>query len=318
MKKIFLLCLYCSPIACLAQYTYDNLQVNFLENETFAKSFTYGNLRLYPIKAKEKFKSNFKDLGKYTPLAEALEKKKIKITEKGNDGTVSSLFVENISNDTIIIMAGEIVKGGKQDRIINQDFLLLPNSGKKNLSVFCVESGRWTSRGRPSGNNFEGHYKVGSMSLRKVVEKDKDQSKVWSKVDEMNSKNSTTTSTKTYTALTNSNAFNSNLNGYVKYFTEKFSKENDVIGVIVVTGNKVLGCDMFATNQLFKQNFDNLLHSYATEAILNGASVTIANAAVKKYMDQLLSNEQQQEATLKEKGNSFSNKGKKIRVSSYE
>ena len=78
------------------------------------------------------------------------------------------------------------------------------------------------------------------------------------------------------------------------------------------------GKDMFATPALFKQNLDNLLSSYATEAILNGKPVDVKPATVKTYFDNLLSDETKQEATLKEKGKSFSDKGKKLRVSSYE
>ena len=91
-----------------------------------------------------------------------------------------------------------------------------------------------------------------------------------------------------------------------------------MIGVVVVSGNKVLGCDMFATSDLFKKNFENLLASYATEAIINGSVVTANAETVKIYMDKLLKNEEAQSATIKEKGKVFVNEGKKIRVSSYD
>ena len=83
---------------------------------------------------------------------------------------MNELTIENISADTVIIVTGEIVKGGKQDRIINQDILLAPKSGKKKLTVFCVEKGRWNASS-PAGD-FKSQHSVGTMSLRKVVEKD--------------------------------------------------------------------------------------------------------------------------------------------------
>ncbi|MDX2045183.1 MAG: DUF6569 family protein [Chitinophagaceae bacterium] len=318
MKQIFLAALLAFPLFCISQYTYNNLQVNFLETETAAKSYSYENLRLYPIKAKAGFKSQFAGVGKYVPLKEALEKKKVVITEKSNGETVSTLTVENVSNDTIIIIVGEVIKGGKQDRIINKDVVLPPKRGKKDLSVYCVESGRWTYNSPRSQNEFNSYFNVGSVSLRKTVEKEKSQGKVWSKVEEINNANKTKTETSTYTALTSSENFNKKLSAYKKFFKEKFVQEQDVIGVVVVSGDKVLGCDMFATADLFKQNFENLLSSYATEAIISGKTVTATAATVKKYMDKLLSSEKEQDATLKEKGNSFSNKGKKLRISSYD
>jgi hypothetical protein len=322
------------PFFCCSQYTYKNLQVNFLETNAELKNYSYQNLRLYPIYAKQSFKSQFKNVGKYMPLQEALQKKKLKITEKTNGGDVNNLTIENVSNDTIIIICGDVIKGGQQDRIVQKDIVLKPKSGKKNLEVFCVESGRWSAREAavvpaqnrvstaaietPPPAQFEGHYNKGSMGLRKVVEKDKDQSKVWSKVEEINTSNKTTTSTKTYTAITSSADFTKKLNGYIQFFKNKFVADTNVIGVVIVTGNKVLGCDMFATPALFSSQFQSLLHSYATEAIISGEPVTVTVTVVKAYMDKLLGNESMQQSTLKEKGNAFVEKGKKLRVSSFD
>jgi hypothetical protein len=328
MKPTVFTILMVLPIFCLSQYTYKNLQVNFLESNETAKSFTYENLRLYPVYAKDSFKTIFKNVGKYTALQEAIQKNKIKVTEKNAGGSVNDLTVENISSDTIIIICGDVVKGGQQDRIVQEDIVLSPGSGKKNLKVFCVESGRWSRNTTSVGNRdglameskpaeFDTYYSKGSMSLRKVVEKYKDQSKVWSKVEEINTANKTQTSTKTYTAISSSESFNKKLDAYVRFFSNKFADQN-IIGVIVVTGNKVLGCDMFATNAIFKGQIQSLLHSYATEAILNGSPVTISTQTVRNYMDKLLKDEPTQKETLKQKGNSFTSNGKKIRVSSFD
>ena len=271
------------------------------------------------------------------PLTEAIQKKKVQITEKDQSGTVNSLTIQNVSSDTIIIICGDVVKGGKQDRIIETDMVLAPKSGKKELKVFCVESGRWNDgRQQASVTNrsnlrnsapppppraaatFDGHYNKGAMSLRKVVEKQKDQGKVWEEVDKINSSNKTQTSTKTYTALTNSGDYTKKLQQYVAFFQAKFAKDSNVIGVVVVSGNKVLGCDLFATPALFRSQFPSLLHSYATEAIVSGSKVTATTAAVKGYMDRLLKDESSQQTTLKEKGSAFTDKGRKLRVSSFD
>jgi hypothetical protein len=330
MKPTVFAILMVLPFFCLSQYTYKNLQVNFLDNNETAKSFICQNLRLYPVYAKDSFKTIFKNVGKYMALQEAIQKNKVKITEKNSGGSVNDLTVENTSSDTIIIICGDVVKGGQQDRIVEEDIVLAPKSGKKNLKVFCVESGRWSRNNTSDAvivndvalkNNkpaeFNAYYSKGSMSLRKVVEKDKDQSKVWSKVEEINTANKTQTATKTYTAISSSESFSKKLDAYVKFFSNKFNDQN-IIGVVVVTGNKVLGCDLFATNTIFKGQLQSLLHSYATEAILNGSPVTITGQAVKSYMDKLLKDEATQKQTLKQKGNSFSNNGKKIRVSSFD
>jgi len=118
--------------------------------------------------------------------------------------------------------------------------------------------------------------------------------------------------------MTQSADFTKKMDQYISFFKNKFDKDSSVVGVVVVTGNKVIGCDMFATHDLFLKQFESLLHSYATEAIVTGKQVNIVTKEVKSYTDKLLANETVQQATLKEKGNTFSEKGKKLRVSAFD
>ncbi|HEV8508347.1 MAG TPA: DUF6569 family protein [Chitinophagaceae bacterium] len=316
------------PLTVLSQYKLSENYLTYKKNATQEdlKKFTFQNLRLYPIIANDSFKMAFRNLTKFTPLKKALAEKKVIITEKGNGGSVNALVIENRSKDTIIVNCGEVIKGGQQDRVINTDMVLYPNSGKKDLPVFCVEQGRWSPRNeslRNSGTagaaaSFDGYYNFSSMSLRKVVAKESNQLKVWNKVEEINDANKTSTETKTYTALEQSQDYSLNLKKYISFFEPAILAEKEIVGVIVVTGNKVIGADIFATHELFIQNFNGLVHSYATEAIISGKPVTINQATVDKYINDLLGNEKQQEETLKQKGSKFENKGKKIRISSFE
>ena len=337
MKSAALALLWVLPFLCFSQYTYQNLHVDFMEHSDGLKANTYVNLRLYPVYATDGFRKLIGNVGPYTSLQEAAQKKNVKITEKNTLGSVNDLTIENLSKDTIIIICGDVIKGGQQDRIIEEDVVLAPKSGKKNLKVFCVESGRWTrvdqsevnanrrissvrgSNGAISNEpaEFKTYYSKGTMSLRKVVEKEKDQSQVWSKVEEINLKNKTQTSTSAYTAISTSDSFTSKLNGYLKFFENKLTNPN-IIGVIAVTGNKVIGCDLFATSAIFRGQYPSLLHSYATEAILNGAPVNISTSTVRKYSDQLFKDETTQKQMLKEKGNAFFSNGKKLRVSCFD
>jgi hypothetical protein len=325
MKTITIIALLI-PFITFSQYKLSENYLSYHKNASpeDLKRFTYENLRLYPIIAKDSFKLSFRNLTKYTSLKQALAEKKVIITEKGNGGSVNLLTIENKSKDTIIVNCGEVIKGGQQDRVINTDMVLYPKSGKKDLSVFCVEQGRWSPGNEALGASasraasFNGYYNFSSMSLRKVVAKDSSQIKVWNKVKEINDANKTVTETKTYTALEQSSEYSSKINKYISFLAPGVKSVKDIVGVIVVTGNKVIGADIFATHELFMQNFDGLLHSYATEAILSGWAVTVTQVTVDKYVDDLLSNDKKQEETLKKKGSKFESEGKKIRISSFE
>ncbi len=310
-------------IAASAQYTYDNLTLKTELTAEEQSRFTYEKLRLYPIYAKESFVAYHQYLGKYTPLKTALEKQKVKITETGGESrngspTVNTLYIENLSSDTIFLMSGEVVTGGKQDRVVAQDVVLPPKSGKVNLSVFCVEHGRWTYNSPSNSNSFNGTVGTVSNSVRKAADVEQNQSTVWSKVGEANTKNGTETSTGTYKAMDNNKEYTEKRDKYIQFFKGELAKEKNVIGLVAASGNKVIGCDMFATSTLFTQQLDNLLQAYTTEAILNGDKVTVSNTTMKAYADKLLTNEQQQKETIQKEGKLFQKGDKTLHISTYE
>lgn len=235
----------------------------------------------------------------------------------GGSASVNNLYIENKSKDTLYIMAGEIVQGGKQDRVIAKDMVIPPNSGKINLSVFCVEKGRWAYKKSKNKNNFDGYYGVSSIALRKVVDTEQKQHKVWKEVARSNAKNAVKSGTSAYTEQKKNTKFKKEYTGYVQFFKNKFKGQRDVIGVIVATGDRVVGCDMFASPHLFQSQYQNLLGSYINEAVTDGAPLNIAEAKVQQYMDDLLDKELKNETTLKKKGKVFKHNRKKLHVSKY-
>lgn len=84
-------------------------------------------------------------------LAEALAKGSVRVHETGN---VNALLVENTGAEGVFIQSGDIVKGGKQDRVLMMSLLLPPRSGKVSIDSFCVEQGRWAARGAEDVKSF--------------------------------------------------------------------------------------------------------------------------------------------------------------------
>jgi hypothetical protein len=137
-RQLLLLILLCPLMMFSQEYSYRTLEFNYTEPQT--KAFTYKNLRIYPIKAKPNFKEQTKSIGQYTNLKDALAKKKIRITEKEGGADVNSLYAQNTSTDTLFLMAGEVIQGGKQDRVIGEDVVIPPGNRKVQVPVFCVET----------------------------------------------------------------------------------------------------------------------------------------------------------------------------------
>ena len=84
-------------------------------------------------------------------LDEALAKGAVKVHETGN---VSELQIENLGMDEVFIQAGDIVKGGQQDRVLSVSLVLPPKSGRLPIASFCVEQGRWSARGKEDVKTF--------------------------------------------------------------------------------------------------------------------------------------------------------------------
>jgi hypothetical protein len=343
-------------------YNKKTLEIDYQVHQSNSNAFTFKNLRLYPIKANEVFLLQSKNLGKYTPLKEALETKKIVISETesannnssnrtriesthrnrrntnspqvrtneinqsetnneeqltGSSATVNTLFVENISKDTVYLMAGEVIQGGKQDRVIAQDLILPPQSAKTELPVFCVEHGRWTYQdGKKS--NFDKHYGGASMKLREVVDTKQNQSEVWKEVNRSNSKNKVESKTSAYTVQASSEEFQKSKKEYLNFFQNIFKDDKSTVGVIVVSGKKVVGCDMFASPQLFQSQYFTLLDSYINEAITDGEEVNISKNEVEDYMNKILNeNEVEQEQEISRRGKIFKSPRFLYHISTY-
>jgi hypothetical protein len=91
--------------------------------------------------------------------------------------SVNQLVLVNRSKRPLLLLAGELVSGGKQDRIIAKDRIVAPGSDPLPLDVFCVEHGRWSS-----GAQFSAAKTIVHPSVREQAAVKQDQNDVWSAV----------------------------------------------------------------------------------------------------------------------------------------
>jgi hypothetical protein len=298
-----------------AQFNYANLEVDY-SRESLEK-YTFQNLRLYPIRAKAGFRQETANLGYYVSLQDAISSDKVLITESSRGGTVNTLLVRNLSEDTLFIMAGEILQGGKQDRVVARDMLIPPNSGRLNLPVYCVERGRWEYKGNENDQKFKTYYGVANEHLRDLIDHKKSQGDIWKEVSKSNQRDGVQSYTDAYTAHVNNRTFREREQEYANFFANVFKDDADVIGVVAVTGNQVIGCDMFVANRLFLREYPSLIYSYIDEVLTYGTNINIRQTVVEGYMDNLLQNERRQTEFIEEKGKAFRKGNKIIHISTY-
>ncbi|MEM9023653.1 MAG: DUF6569 family protein [Bacteroidota bacterium] len=260
-------------------------------------AFRFKNLQVFPIVAEANYIAQFDPVSNYLNLKEALKKQAIHIHEVGastnrdpltsidmqrDEAEVNRLVARNRSGDTIFVMAGEVIQGGKQDRVVSEDFVLLPGQ-QEDIGVFCVEQNRWVSQN--GSFSFTGHYGLAANSLRKTMVTSNDQREVWAQVDEVTSKNRALSETKTYTNLGNSRMFLKKSSDYYRHFNQKLTNIPNMVGLIAVSGDQVLGCDIFHHPELMQKQLPMLLQSYVTDAVTNRTPVDISAETVATYFD---------------------------------
>lgn len=119
-------------------------------------------------------------------LQEALENKQVVVHETGD---VNELSVENKGTLAVFFQSGDIVKGGRQDRTLQNDMILKPKSGKVPIKAFCVESGRWAQRGAESGSQFtKSSNMLASKGLKIAAKSKASQGDVWNEVSSLQRK----------------------------------------------------------------------------------------------------------------------------------
>ncbi len=269
----------------------------------------FENLRVFPIVASPEIVAQNAPLAKLKTTAEAMQTPGFRITElkpfgRESGHQVGGLTAANKSGDAVFLMSGDVVTGGNQDRVIADDQVIAANS-IKNIQVFCVEHGRWQFHDENASASerkvaaFNGYYNVASTEVRKAIQRTGSQQEVWDAVDRVTSANAAATSTKTYAGLETQNEFKSKRDACMKFFEGKFENLENVVGFVVVSGDKILGVDIFGHPDLFRRQAKSLLHGFATDALTAENSGKTDLAEVENVVDRF----QNMFAQTNEKGN---------------
>ncbi|HYF33381.1 MAG TPA: DUF6569 family protein [Chitinophagaceae bacterium] len=308
-KTVILILLAVAQLPLRAQLTYENLHVDY------DSAWQYKNLKVIPIRWKGAGNPGLPVTGETITLNEALQKGLARVSERGSASTenVHWLIIENLSHKNIFIPGGDIIAGGRQDRMITRDTIMLARESRMQVPVMCVEEGRWSDREK----KFV-YQKQANMHLRKVLDKSRNQVLIWREIFNELDKDKVKAATFSYLARNQDKKFAALEKEYWDHFQQRFkNSDSTVIGIVCVSGDKVIGCDIFAGTNLFYGQLQPMLLGYIDEAIVHGATITAPDAKVKAYMDELLRSEASQQAFIRERGKAFYHNGKIIHITTY-
>ncbi len=207
----------------------------------------------------------------FITLQEAMDRKAVVVHETGD---VNRLMVTNNSNSSIFIMSGDIVKGGKQDRVIQYNYIVPPKTEKMSVNAFCVESGRWEKRGGENLHAFSSsRERIASKDLKMSVKKEKSQSGVWQSVSRMQDRlgenvGEVKGASETSLQLTlEHEKLKKAREEYSRTLAGVIRNHGDVVGYAFAINGKINSAEIFASSALFAKLWEKLINASIVEAI---------------------------------------------------
>jgi hypothetical protein len=229
-----------------------------------------------------------------------------------NDGAqVNRLVLVNNSKRPLLLLAGEIVTGGKQDRVIGKDRIVPPESDPVDLSVFCVEPGRWVATSEHFGASGAMHGKadggpvpapmtmMAQPSVRAKAMGDKNQGEVWDEVRKQReavslevgaaapSVSRDLAGTTSYARVMENEEVRKQVDAVATPIEQNYHSlirqlhDRNAVGIVVAVNGRIIWADVFASTDLLEKYWPKLVRSYASEAVVTRAKeveVTVSRA----------------------------------------
>jgi hypothetical protein len=209
---------------------------------------------------------------------------------------VNTLVLVNHSKRPLLLLAGEVVTGGKQDRIVAKDRIVPTDADPIDLSVFCIEPGRWTESSSTFGasNKSSAHSFMVQPEVRERAMVEKDQQQVWDSVHGAISQMELAAApppavgsgasghypsaigTTSYAKVMQSEAVSEKVDEaaapVMKAREQVLAKLRDehAIGVVVAVRGEIIWVDLFANTDLLSRYWTKLVRSYAAESLTEG------------------------------------------------
>jgi len=280
----------------------------------------HGNLTVFPVVAAKSYPT-----GEFLTLDEGLRSGDVVVTEAGNvqglirrrplsgvqnnvaqasGAQVNRLVLVNNSKRPLLLLAGEIVSGGKQDRVIGKDRIVPAESDPVDLSVFCVEPGRWvaTSQNFGASEAMYGHSVGGPIpnapppmarmaqpSVRAKAMGDKNQAEVWDEVKKQREAmtvevagsapavSNEIAQTSSYARVMENQEVKKQVDAVAKPIEQNYQslirqlRDRNAVGVVVAVNGRIIWADVFASTDLLEKYWPKLVRSYASEAVVTRA-----------------------------------------------
>ncbi|MBN1671922.1 MAG: hypothetical protein JXR37_12860 [Kiritimatiellae bacterium] len=221
--------------------------------------FSHRALTVFPL-----FRAGAGRPGGTGTLDEALDRGWLTIREK-ESAHVPEVAVRNHSDHEVFLMAGEVIRGGRQNRIIRDDVLLPARSDFVFVPVYCVERDRWA--GDEPG--FESAGVLAHPRLREYSTRGAEQGEIWREVDEQLRRANVASPTLDYQRVYEDARVSGELDACIRQFRRRWPRRT--VGAVFTHGNRIVCADIFADPRVFSQLWEKLCRSQAVDYLVRPA-----------------------------------------------
>jgi hypothetical protein len=220
---------------------------------------------------------------------------------------VNQLALVNGSDRPLLLLAGEIVTGGKQDRVVGKDRIIPAHSDPVALDVFCVEPHRWTGATELFGATA---FSMAQPSVRSKAMAAGDQQQVWDQVAKSRAAFAASLpaaqalaiqSSSSYADAVQSGGVKRQLDSMAVPIERSYDKlmqqlqSENAVGAVAAVNGELIWVDVFANPSLLAKYWPKLVRSYAAEALAPNAtpvasSRTASQESAQKFLDRLYGN----------------------------
>jgi hypothetical protein len=279
-------------------------------------AWTFQKLQLVPFRFRQMGRAQIDLIQGAKPLLslkDAMQTGKIKVAEfySNHDADIRVLTVKNLSKQAILINEGDLLAGGKQDRMVAETKILAPGT-EEFLNVFCVEPGRWDSK--PKAFRFGGS---ADLALRNTMLASGRQSEIWKAIEKQFGVGHGLPEGFNY--IDKQQVLSDSAKIYLAYFKERLRySDSSFAGFLAITGNRIIGCELFSDQNFTLLSIDNIFQAAIAQALQQGAVPVMKQEEMEAAIKPLIESEPSQKHFLEKHGKAFYYRNRIVHLTVYD
>jgi hypothetical protein len=211
----------------------------------------------------------------YLTLEEAIGNG-LEVEETGN---VPEIDFGNKTGKEVLIIEGESILGGGQNRMVENN-IFMQRDFKGKVPVKCVQSGRWDPQSAPSGYRSSNRRTAPAVMKAAKI----DQGAVWDNVGKLSASLHSISSSADYHEIVQ------NKQKDIDEFLKNFEYVDGSVGIVIAVqknGKRIYGTDIFDQSGTMRKHHKKIVESYVLEAMVEGGDLSLGEEAFSEFLDSI-------------------------------